>query len=76
MNQINAGKDRENIQKERQEFSEAIKTIDIFKLVFLDESSLNLAYSRNHGLSFTTKRIKEGAKMHDLKENQSYLLFA
>jgi transposase len=60
------------VQKERQEFAEAIKEIDIFKLVPLDESSVNLAYSRNYGRALTTERIKEGRK--DIRfERQSIL---
>lgn len=39
-----------------------IKSIDISKLVFLDESSVNLAYSRNYGRALTSERIKEGRK--------------
>lgn len=39
-----------------------IKEIDISKLVPLDESSINLAYSRNYGRALTNERIKEGRK--------------
>ena len=50
------------MQKERQEFAEKIKDIDISKLVPLDESSVNLQFSRNYGRALTTERIKEGRK--------------
>jgi transposase len=50
------------VQRERQEFAQAIKEIDVFKLVSLDESSVNLAYSRNYGRALTTERVREGRK--------------
>jgi transposase len=50
------------VQKEREEFAETIKEIDATKLVALDESSINLAFSRNYGRNYTCKRIKEGRK--------------
>ena len=37
-----------------------IKGIDITKLVPLDESSVNLAFSRNYGRALTNERVKEG----------------
>jgi transposase len=39
-----------------------IKSVDITKLVCLDESSVNLAYSRNYGRALKHQRIKEGRK--------------
>jgi transposase len=42
--------------------AKSIKKIDAFKLVPLDESSVNLAYSRAYGRAPTTDRIKEGRK--------------
>ena len=56
------GQDRDDVQKERKEFAETIKTIDVTKLLALDESSVNLAFSRNYGRCLTNERIKEGRK--------------
>jgi len=39
-----------------------IKEIDIFKLVPLDESSVNLAYTRLYGRARKNERIEEGVK--------------
>lgn len=39
-----------------------MKTIDITKLVSLDESSINLAYTRLYGRAKKNERIKEGLK--------------
>jgi transposase len=50
------------VQKEREEFVEAIKEIDISKLVPLDESSINLAFSRDYGRGLKNERIKEGRR--------------
>jgi len=57
-----AEQDREDVQKEREEFAEAIKGIDASKLVTLDESSVDLAFSRNYGRALKRERIKEGRK--------------
>lgn len=46
----------------RSEFIETIKNIDIKKWVTSDESSINLAYSRNYGRALQNKRIREGRK--------------
>jgi transposase len=55
-----AEQDREDVQQERKEFVEKIKEIDISKLVSLDESSVNLAYTRLYGRAKTDERVKEG----------------
>lgn len=60
------------MQKKRKEFTEYIKSIDITKLVPLDESSINLSFSRNYGRAKKNERIKEGRK--DVRfERQSIL---
>jgi transposase len=67
-----AEQDREDVQKEREKFAETIKQIDVFKLVALDESSINLAYTRLYGRALKNKRVKEGVK--DIRfERQSIL---
>jgi len=48
------------VQERRKEFKEEIKSIKIKNLVSLDESSINLAYTRLYGRAKTNERIKEG----------------
>jgi transposase len=57
-----ARQDRDDVQKERKEFVEKVKSINISKLVSLDEASINLSYSRNYGHALKSSRIREGRK--------------
>lgn len=50
------------MQREREKFTKSIENIDTSKLVTLDESSVNLSYSRNYGRALTSERLKEGRK--------------
>jgi transposase len=54
--------DSEEIQKEREEFAKTIEAIDVSRLVALDESSVNLAYSRLYGRALKNERVREGVK--------------
>jgi transposase len=53
-------RDKDDVKKEREEFAETIKSVNVSKLVPLDESSVNLAYSRDYGRALTSERIHEG----------------
>ena len=55
-----AQQDRPAAQEKRKRFQEAIKFIKIENLVPLDESSINLAYTRLYGRAKTNERVKEG----------------
>lgn len=48
------------MQQKREKFKEEIKSIKIENLIPLDESSINLAYTRLYGRAKTDERIKEG----------------
>jgi transposase len=64
--------DCEEVQKERKEFLEKIEKIDVSKIVALDESSVNLAFTRLYGRAPIGERIHEGIK--DVRfERQSVL---
>ncbi len=69
-----AGRDREDVKKEREEFLETIKTLDVSKLVPLDESSVNIAYSRDYGRALTNERINEGRE--DIRFDRESVLSA
>lgn len=50
------------MQERRKQWIENLKTIDFNKMVFLDESSVNLAYTRLYGRAVKNKRIRQGVK--------------
>lgn len=50
---------REDIQKERTEWLEKLKTIDPNRLVFLDETSVNCGMTRLYGRSPTNERVND-----------------
>ena len=55
-----AKQDEPDVQKEREIFWQTIKDIPVENLVPLDESSVNLGYTRLYGRAKTNERIKEG----------------
>ena len=50
------------MQEKRKQWKTELKNIDISKLVFLDESSINLAYFRLYGRAKKNQRIRQGIK--------------
>ena len=54
--------DRPDVQEKRRNFLEEIKNIKPEHLVPLDESSINLAYTRLYGRAKKNERVNEGVK--------------
>ena len=50
------------MQSKRAEWIDKTKTINIDNLIFLDESSVNLSYTRLYGRAKSNKRVKQGIK--------------
>jgi transposase len=55
-----AEQSRQSVQEKRKFFKETIKTIKVENFVSLDESSVNLAYTRHYGRAKTDERVSEG----------------
>jgi transposase len=55
-----AEQSRQSVQKKREIYKEIIKNIKVENLVSLDESSVNLAYTRLYGRAKTNERVSEG----------------
>lgn len=53
-------RDASKVQEERRIFKETMLNMNIENLVFLDESSINLAYTRLYGRAKKNERIREG----------------
>ena len=56
------GKKREDAIEKRRKWQENQPTLQATKLVFLDESSINLAYTHLYGHAKSNQRIHEGIK--------------
>lgn len=50
---------REDVKQKRKEWKEFQKTVDITKLVFLDESGVNLAMTRLYGRAHASERVRD-----------------
>jgi transposase len=55
-------RDRPDVVEKREDWQNLQPVLDIDKLVFLDESSVNLAYTRLYGRALKNERINEGVK--------------
>lgn len=50
------------MQEKRKQWKKELEKIDISKLIFLDESSINIAYFRLYGRAKINQRIRQGIK--------------
>lgn len=55
----------ERVRVLRQEFIEAIQHEDVTRFKFVDETSVNLTYTRRHGRALSGRRVDTAVPLHN-----------